>query len=210
MGWRFRRTIRLLPGVRLNLSKSGISTSLGGPGATLNLGKHGARATFGLPGTGLSYSTRLGAGRPDAARTTEPAAPASGGRRWGCLAVAGVLAGGLALIALLPEAPPAPPAQTAPTASADPVLAPVTRIVVPATLNCRDAPSTTAAIARRLTAGEQVRIATGRRPTGPGRPMRHPAGWRAAFWPSQHPRCCRDCADGDKLPLSLHVRDLHL
>jgi hypothetical protein len=55
MGWRFRRTIKLLPGVHVNLSKSGLSLSLGGPGATVNLNKDGHRTTVGVPGSGLSY-----------------------------------------------------------------------------------------------------------------------------------------------------------
>lgn len=29
MGWRFRRTIKILPGVHLNVSRSGVSTSAG-------------------------------------------------------------------------------------------------------------------------------------------------------------------------------------
>jgi len=57
MGFRFRRRIRLLPGVRINLSKSGVSTSIGGRGAWLTFGRRGTRATVGLPGTGLSYTT---------------------------------------------------------------------------------------------------------------------------------------------------------
>jgi hypothetical protein len=57
MGLRFRKNIRLLPGVRLNLSKSGASMSLGGRGLTYNIGRKGTRATVGLPGTGLSHST---------------------------------------------------------------------------------------------------------------------------------------------------------
>lgn len=57
MGWRFRRSVKVLPGVRLNVSKSGISTSIGGPGATLNIGPKGTRQTVGLPGSGVSYST---------------------------------------------------------------------------------------------------------------------------------------------------------
>jgi len=64
MGFRFRRTIRILPGVRLNISKGGISTSIGRPGATINIGRTGTRATVGLPGTGLSYSEKLGTARP--------------------------------------------------------------------------------------------------------------------------------------------------
>lgn len=38
MGLRFRRSVKILPGVRLNFSKSGVSTSIGGKGATLNFG----------------------------------------------------------------------------------------------------------------------------------------------------------------------------
>lgn len=55
MGFRFRRRVSIIPGVWLNLSKSGISTSLGGRGLTYNLSKRGTRKTVGLPGTGLSW-----------------------------------------------------------------------------------------------------------------------------------------------------------
>jgi Protein of unknown function (DUF4236) len=34
---RFRRSIKLFPGVKINLSKTGVSTSIGRPGATVNL-----------------------------------------------------------------------------------------------------------------------------------------------------------------------------
>ena len=57
MGWRFRRTVKILPGVRLNISRSGISTTLGPNGASINLGKRGTRTTVGLPGTGISHSS---------------------------------------------------------------------------------------------------------------------------------------------------------
>lgn len=56
MGFRFQKRIKVLPGVRLNISKSGVSTSLGGRGATVNIGKNGVRTTVGVPGTGLSWS----------------------------------------------------------------------------------------------------------------------------------------------------------
>ena len=59
MGWRYRKQIKILPGVKLNISKSGISTSVGRRGASLNFSKRGTRATVGLPGTGLSYSTTI-------------------------------------------------------------------------------------------------------------------------------------------------------
>jgi hypothetical protein len=56
MAWRFRRSVRLLPGIRLYLGKRGASVSLGGRGLTHTIGSRGSRTTIGLPGTGLSYS----------------------------------------------------------------------------------------------------------------------------------------------------------
>lgn len=69
MGFRFRKSIKLLPGVRLNLSKSGVSTSIGRRGATVNLSERGVRGTVGLPGTGLSYSQDITSG----GRSSSPA-----------------------------------------------------------------------------------------------------------------------------------------
>lgn len=59
MGFRFRKSVKLLPGVRLNVGLRGASLSLGGRGAVVNLSNRGVRATAGIPGTGLSYSTKL-------------------------------------------------------------------------------------------------------------------------------------------------------
>lgn len=56
MALRFRQTFTLFPGVRINIGKTGISTSIGVRGATVNIGQHGVRATIGAPGTGASYS----------------------------------------------------------------------------------------------------------------------------------------------------------
>ena len=36
MGFRFRRSIKLFPGLKVNVSKTGISESIGRPGATVN------------------------------------------------------------------------------------------------------------------------------------------------------------------------------
>ncbi|MBV9249792.1 MAG: DUF4236 domain-containing protein, partial [Acetobacteraceae bacterium] len=49
MGWRYRRRVRLLPGVWMNVSKSGASFSVGRRGATMNVGKRGVRTTLGIP-----------------------------------------------------------------------------------------------------------------------------------------------------------------
>lgn len=72
MGLRFRKSISILPGLRLNVSKRGASVSVGGKGLTVNVGKHGVRTTAGLPGSGVSYSTY----RPYENDNTPPAAKA--------------------------------------------------------------------------------------------------------------------------------------
>jgi hypothetical protein len=56
MGFRFRRSIKILPGIRLNFGKRGISTSIGVRGAHVTFGKTGTRTTVGLPGSGLSFT----------------------------------------------------------------------------------------------------------------------------------------------------------
>ena len=64
MSWLFRRRIRLIPGVRLNVSKSGLSTSLGVRGASVTLGGRGGPYTnVGIPGTGLYSRTRINGGK---------------------------------------------------------------------------------------------------------------------------------------------------
>lgn len=45
---RFRKTFTLFPGVKVNLSKSGMSISVGRKGFTLNFSKRGVRQTTGL------------------------------------------------------------------------------------------------------------------------------------------------------------------
>jgi hypothetical protein len=60
MPWRFQRRITIFPGVRINIGKGGVSTSVGPKGADVNIGKHGVTTNAGLPGTGLSYRQRIG------------------------------------------------------------------------------------------------------------------------------------------------------
>ena len=47
VGFRFYRRFKIFPGLRLNLSRSGLSTSIGGRGARFTLGRRGTRATRG-------------------------------------------------------------------------------------------------------------------------------------------------------------------
>lgn len=61
MGFKFRKRVSIIPGVKLNITSKGISSvSLGGKGATLNIGKKGTKATVGIPGSKMSYSKRIG------------------------------------------------------------------------------------------------------------------------------------------------------
>lgn len=59
MGFRFRKSFKVMPGVRLTLSPRGISSSFGIPGARITIGRRGITGTVGIPGTGLSYSHKL-------------------------------------------------------------------------------------------------------------------------------------------------------
>jgi hypothetical protein len=63
MGFRFRKRIKVIPGVHINLAKKSASISVGQPGATLNYGKNGVKGTAGIPGTGISYEHRASSGQ---------------------------------------------------------------------------------------------------------------------------------------------------
>lgn len=59
MSLRIRRSVRLFPGVRLNFSLSGVSTTIGVRGASMTVGSRGTHVNAGIPGSGLSYGTRI-------------------------------------------------------------------------------------------------------------------------------------------------------
>jgi len=56
---RFRKSVTLFKGVKLNASKSGVSFTVGGKGLSLNVGKKGVFLNTGLPGTGLYDRKRI-------------------------------------------------------------------------------------------------------------------------------------------------------
>jgi uncharacterized protein DUF4236 len=65
--WRFFKRIPVIPGLRLNLSKSGVSVSLGRKGAWTTFSRGGRRTTVGAPGSGVYYTDYErwpGSGRP--------------------------------------------------------------------------------------------------------------------------------------------------
>src|SRR5687768_6220054 len=68
MAWRFRKSVKIFPGVRINLGKRGISTTIGVRGASVNISARGTYLNTGLPGTGLSNRVRLDAAQPNRER----------------------------------------------------------------------------------------------------------------------------------------------
>jgi hypothetical protein len=56
MSFRLYRRIKALSGVRLNLARAGVSTSIGVRGAHVTLGHGQLRETVGIQGSGLSYT----------------------------------------------------------------------------------------------------------------------------------------------------------
>ncbi|MBW2602689.1 MAG: DUF4236 domain-containing protein [Deltaproteobacteria bacterium] len=59
MAIRFRRSVKIIPGVRLNFGKRGMSVSAGVRGATVTAGKRGVYGNVGIPGTGLSFREKI-------------------------------------------------------------------------------------------------------------------------------------------------------
>jgi hypothetical protein len=59
MAFRFRRTLKVAPGIRLNLTKKGASVRVGPRGAGVTMGTSGTTVSAGLPGTGLHASKKL-------------------------------------------------------------------------------------------------------------------------------------------------------
>lgn len=74
MGLRFRKSVSLFPGVRLNFSKSGMSVSSGVPGFRKTINTKGqVTTTVGIPGTGLYYvdTKKTGSNQSSRSRNTQ-------------------------------------------------------------------------------------------------------------------------------------------
>lgn len=68
MAFRFRKSVKLAPGIRMNFSGSGLSWTVGPRGASIGIGKRGTYLNSGIPGTGFSSRQRLDGGGGRAAR----------------------------------------------------------------------------------------------------------------------------------------------
>ncbi|WP_417586991.1 DUF4236 domain-containing protein [Pararhodobacter oceanensis] len=96
MAWRFNRRIKIAPGIRLNIGKSGItSVNLGRRGSSVSLGKTGTHLNLGVPGTGLSRRTKISGAARARAKSDEPSGaaerPVTGGSVYVFMAVAVVV-----------------------------------------------------------------------------------------------------------------------
>lgn len=60
MAWLYRKRVKVAPGVYMNISKNGISTSVGVRGASMTFGKNGTYLNTGIPGTGFYNRQRIG------------------------------------------------------------------------------------------------------------------------------------------------------
>ncbi len=150
MGFRFRRSVRLLPGIRLNFGMRGVSTSLGGRGFTLNFGKRGIRTTVGIPGTGISYSEML-TGNTASDLGVAKATPPATGSSVGCGTLL-VIVSGVFVVARLVGGPmdTRNSEAVASSAPASGVMTLPTATVTAKALKCRAAPNSHAQVLRRL------------------------------------------------------------
>ena len=69
MGLRFRKSIRICKGMKLNFGKTGVGVSFGTRGLHYTVHSSGRRtASVGIPGTGISYVSSSGGGRSKRSR----------------------------------------------------------------------------------------------------------------------------------------------
>ena len=69
MAVRFRKSVKLGPGVKINFSKRGVSTTIGPKGFTTSIGRSGVYRNVSIPGTGVSFRSKVG-GRKSTKRTS--------------------------------------------------------------------------------------------------------------------------------------------
>ncbi|MGN0029865.1 MAG: DUF4236 domain-containing protein [Marinilabiliaceae bacterium] len=62
MGLRFRKTLKIFSGLKLNFSGSGVSLTVGGRGHSVTYSKKGTYVNLGIPGTGISYRKKVSGG----------------------------------------------------------------------------------------------------------------------------------------------------
>ncbi len=79
---RFRKSIKICKGVRMNFSKSGASLTIGGKGASVNFGKNGTYLNTGIPGTGLYDRVKISGGQKNTKKKTNRGSLAQNTNVW--------------------------------------------------------------------------------------------------------------------------------
>lgn len=69
MGMRFRKSIKIAPGIRLSATQRGLGVRVGGRSGGISFSPSGTRVSAGIPGTGLSWSERISSGTSARPRT---------------------------------------------------------------------------------------------------------------------------------------------
>lgn len=80
MGLRFRKSIKIAPGVKLNIGKKSIGLSAGAKGAHVSINSKGrVTKSIGIPGTGVSYvsSSKIGKSKKSVSSNTAKASYAA-------------------------------------------------------------------------------------------------------------------------------------
>jgi hypothetical protein len=63
MVWRYRKTVRIAPGIRLNFTNRGMSATLGPRGSSVSFSRRGTYVNQRVPFLGLSRRIKVGAGK---------------------------------------------------------------------------------------------------------------------------------------------------
>lgn len=107
MGFRFRKSFKIAPGIKLNLSKSGISTTIGGRGASVNIGSKGAYLNTSV--AGFSNRSKIGGGGRSSSQSAPtyaaPKTPQPASTRWFSFGVAFAAIGVVSAVSALINPP---------------------------------------------------------------------------------------------------------
>jgi len=77
VGFLFKKSIKIAPGIRLNIGKKSVGISAGIKGARISANTKGqTNASVGVPGTGISFRKRLNSKESKAPAKQKPTPPA--------------------------------------------------------------------------------------------------------------------------------------
>lgn len=102
MGLRFRKQVRVIKLIRFNVSKSGVSTTIGVPGLSINIGRRGIFRNLGIPGSGFFMRDRIaGPAHPHAPTAGTPTTSAPDSFSWSRFIAALVIVSFLSCVGVL-------------------------------------------------------------------------------------------------------------